>query len=238
VTVAVLVATVTAPLNQGAPGLFQAIQNFLGANSGIHIVDVTFQRLDSEEPADIQRISILYETGLAITGGWQARYYQTTVAGGSAAAAFTTDLGFGALWVPWFIIPTTHYKPARTSGDEFIVFGVNTAFDTFGFNRKNLYIAQANGAILAGASGAATIFDGSGTNLGTKPITNVSNKPWIINQRNYVIMDETSGLLIGTPTCDAAGAAFTPPASTTTTAYPLPAMFPQTAPVTITPAAS
>jgi hypothetical protein len=235
--VAVLVATITAPLNQGALGLFNAIVAWLTANPGIHIVDATFQRLDSEEPADIQRVSLLYETGLAITGGWQARYYTTTTAGGPAANAFTTDLGLGAMFVPWFTIPTTRYKPARSTGDEFIILGVNTASDPFGFNRKNVYIAQANAAILAGAAGAATIFDGSGSNLGIKTITNVSNKTWIINQRNYVILDETTGLLIGTPTCDAGAGVFTPPASTTTTAFPLPAYFPQTPPVTIPPVA-
>lgn len=233
--VAVIVATITAPLNQGALGLFNAIQAFLVANPGIHIVDATYQRLDSEEPADIQRLSILYMTGLAITGGWQARYYPTTKAGGSAAAAFTTDLGLGALFVPWFTIPTTHYKPARDTSDEFIILGVNTATDPFGFNGKNIYIAQPSAPITAGASGSATLFDGSGTSLGIKTITNVSNKTWITNQRNYVVMDDTTGLLIGVPTCDASSTAFTPPASTTTTAYPLPAYLPQTAPVTIAP---
>src|ERR1700677_4326274 len=98
--VAVLVATITAPLNQGALGLFNALQAWLTANPGVNIVDVTYQRLESEEPADIQRVSILYETGLAITGGWQFRYYTTTTAGGVAATAFTTDLGLGATFVP------------------------------------------------------------------------------------------------------------------------------------------
>lgn len=236
--VAVLVATITAPLNQGALGLFHALQTFLSANPGIHIVDATFQRLDSEEPADIQRISLLYETGLAITGGWQARYYTTTSAGGPAATAFTTDLGLGATFVPWFTIPTTRYKPARSQSDEFIILGVNTASDPFGFNRKNIYIAQPAAPIAGGAAGTATLFDGSGSTLGTKTITNVGNKTWIANQRNYVVMDETTGLLIGVPTCDASSSAFTPPASTTTTAYPLPAYVQQTPPVTITPVAS
>jgi hypothetical protein len=236
--VAVLVATIAAPMNQGILGLVSALQAFLVANPGIHIVDVDFWRYQSEQRSEIQQVSILYETGLAISGGWQVRFYQnSTVAGGlSAQDAFTQDMAT-ATFVPWFTLDVTRWLPSRSSSQAFIVIGVNTVTDPFGYNTKNIYIAQANGVIAPSSSGAATLYDGSGSTLGVATITNVSSaNPWQANERNYVVLDETTGLLIGAPTCDGTYTAWAPPASTTTTSYPLPSYFPQTPPVTLTPA--
>ena len=233
--VAVLVATITAPFNQGARGLFNALVTFLAAHPGISIIDATYQRLESQEPGDNQRISIAYETGLAISAGWQARFY-TQTASATAPGAFNNDLGAGATFVPWFVIDVTHHIPNRSSGDTFIVLGCNTVTDPFGFNRKNVYIAQPAANILAGAAGTCTLFDGSGTNLGTATVTNVGTSTWLQFQRNYALMDFTTGLLIAVATCDPGAATWTPPASTTTTAFPSPSMYPQTQPTTPAPA--
>lgn len=233
-TVVVHVATVSAPFNQGALGLFNALQAFLAANPGITIVDVDFQRLESDEPGDIQRVSILYETGLAIAAGWQVLLFDTTPAG-SAAANFTTAFGSGATDVPWFTIDVTRSKQSRNTSQAFIVFCVSNVLDPTSLTGKNTWIAQPTADITPATAGTATLYDGSGTLLGVYPVTNVSTlHVWEVNQTNYVILDDASGLLIGVPNC-VTGTVFVAPASTTTTAYPLPAFVPQTPPVPIAP---
>jgi hypothetical protein len=234
VPVAVQVATVSAPFNQGVVGLFNALQAFLTAHPGIAIVDVDFQRLESEEPGDIQRISILYETGLAIVSGWQVLLFETTPAG-SAADNFTAAFGAGATDVPWFTIDVTRHKQARNTSQAFIVFCVSNVLDPTSLTGKNTWIAQPTADIPPATAGTATLYDGSGALLGVYPITNVSTlHTWSLNQTNYVILDDASGLIIGVPNC-VAGTAWTPPAATTTTAYPLPAYVPQTPPVPVVP---
>jgi hypothetical protein len=234
VAVAVKVATVSAPFNQGVVGLFNALQAFLTANPGISIVDVDFQRFESDEPGDIQRVSILYETGLAIAAGWQVLLFETTPAG-SAADNFTAAFGAGATDVPWFTIDVTRHKQSRDTSQTFIVFCVSNVLDATSLTGKNTWIAQPTADIGPGTSGTATLYDGSGALLGVYPVTNVSTLHiWSVLQTNYVIMDDASGLLIGVPNC-VAGTAFVPPAATTTTPFPLPAFVPQTPPVPVVP---
>ncbi len=233
--VASLIATVTAPFSQGAEGLYNALVTWLTANPGVHIIDISTFRYESEYSADEQRIRIAYETGKTITGGWQARFYRSssTTAGQSAQVLFTSDMGGGATYVPWFLLDVTRHAPGRDSADTFIVLGVNTSSDPFEFNSKNIYIAEAQAPILAGASGLANIFDGSGVLLGVKTITNLSSlSTWQANERDYAVIDEESGLMVGVPTCSAGPAAWSPPAITTTTAFPCPAYFAQTTPNT------
>ncbi len=229
-----LVATVTSPFSQGAEGLYNELVSWLAAHPGVNIVDIDTFRFESTYSADEQSIRILYETGLAITGGWQARFYRssTTAAGNSAQQLFTNDMGFGATFVPWFLLDVTHHLVGRDSADTFIVLGVNTSSDPFGFNSKNIYIAEPQGDILAGASGPANVYDGSGTLLGVLDLTVLGTSTWQMNERNYAFIDEDTGLLVGLPTCSAGPTAWTPPALTTTTAFPCPAYFAQATPNT------
>lgn len=233
-TVATLVGTISAPFSQGAQGLYNALVTWLAAHPGVHITDIDTFRFESEFSADEQRIRILYETGKTITGGWQALFYRssTTASGSSAQALFTTAMGVGATFVPWFLLDVTHHAPGRDSADTFIVLGVNTASDPYEFNSKNIYIAQPVANILAGASGSCSIFDGSGTLLGTMAVTCLGTSTWQQNERNYCVIDEESGLMVGLPTCSVAPTAWTPPAITTTTAFPCPAYFAQATPNT------
>ncbi len=233
--VASLVATVTAPFSQGAVGLYNALVTWLTANPGVNIVDIDTFRYESTASADEQRIRILYETGMAISGSWQALFYRSnsTTSGESAQALFTSAMdGGAATFVPWFLLDVTHHAVGRDSADTIIVLGVNTAADPYAFNAKNIYIAQAQANILAGASGLANIYDGSGALVGVKTITCLGTSTWQQNERNYVVVDEESGLLIGVPTCSTLPAAWVPPAATTTTAFPCPAYFAQTTPNT------
>lgn len=233
--VACLIATVSAPFAQGAQGLYNALVTWLAANAGAHIIDIDTFRFESEYAADEQRIRILYETGKTITGGWQALFYRssTTVSGNNAQTLFTTAMGIGATFVPWFLLDVTHHAPGRDSADTFIVLGVNTASDPYEFNSKNIYIAQPQGIINQGASGLCDIYDGSGTLIGTKTVTNLDlASAWKQNERNYAVIDEESGLMVGLPTCTTAPTAWTPPAITTTTAFPCPAYFAQATPNT------
>lgn len=235
--VAVHVATVTAPFNQGVQGLFLALQAFLVANPTITIVDVDFQRLESEEPGEIQRVSILYETGLAIAAGWQVLLFETTAAG-TAADNFTAAFGSGATNVPWFTIDVTRHKQSRYSSQAFIVFCVSNVLDPTSLTGKNTWIAQPTADIAAASMGTATLYDGSGASLGVYPVKNVSTlHPWLALQSNYALLDDASGLVIGLPNC-VTGSAFIAPAATTTTAYPLPAFVPQTPPVPVVPITS
>lgn len=232
--VACLVASVSAPFAQGAVGLFNALVTWLAANPGVHIIDIDTFRFESEYSVDEQRIRILYETGKTITGGWQALFYRssTTVSGDTAQALFTTAMGAGATFVPWFLLDVTHHVPGRDSSDTFIVLGVNTASDPYEFNSKNIYIAQPQADILAGASGLCSIYDGSGTLVGTKTVTALGTSTWKQHERNYAVIDEDTGLMVGLPTCSVAPTAWTPTAITTTTAFPCPAYFAQATPNT------
>ncbi len=230
--VASFVATVTAPFAEGAQGLYNALVAWLVAHPAVHIIDIDTFRFESPHLADEQRIRILYETGKTIPGGWQALFYRssTTVSGSSAQDQFTAAMGAGATFVPWFVLDVTHHALGRDSSDSFIVLGVNTASDPFEFNSKNIYIAEAQAPILAGAAGLANIYDGSGTLIGVLSITVLGTSAWQANERNYAVVDEDSGLLVGLPTCSVAPVAFVPPAITTTTPFPCPAYFAQTTP--------
>ncbi len=232
--VAVLVATVSAPVNTGVRGLYDALVAWLTANPGVLIVDVDTFRFESEFEADQQTIRILYQTGMDITGGWEARLYVSSLvtAGLSAQQQFTNDMTAGATFVPWFTLDVTKHVTGRVTADSFIIIGVNTVTDPFGFNGKNTWIAEPLNDILGGASGLCTLYDGAGVSLGTVTVTNVGPDTWIQFQRNYAVMDDTTGFLIGLATCDAPAAAFVSPALTTTTPYPCPTYFPQTLPQT------
>ncbi len=229
-----LVATVTAPFAQGAEGLYTALVTWLAAHPGVHIIDIDTFRFESEHFADEQRIRILYETGKTITGGWQALFYRSssTATGDSAQQLFTDAMSAGATFVPWFLLDVTHHLKGRDSADTFIILGVNTTSDPFEFNSKNIYIAEPQGDILAGASGAANVYDGSGALVGVLALTVLGTSTWHQNERNYAFIDEDTGLLVGLPTCSVAPTAWTPPAATTTTSFPCPAYFAQTTPNT------
>lgn len=229
-----LAATITAPANQGAYGLYQALVTWLTANPGVIIIDVDTFRYESQYEADEQRLRVIYEVSSAITGGWQARFYQNslTTAGASAQEQFNSDMQAGATFVPWFVIDLTKYKNGRATSDTLLVLGVNTATDPFGTNAKNAWIGEPQADIAAGASGSCRIYDGAGTLLGTKTVKNVGFDTWVQYQRSYVVLDQESGLLIAIATCDAPAAAFTPPARTTTTPFPCPTYYPQTTPNT------
>lgn len=228
------VATVSAPVNEGAQGLYNALVAWLAAHPGVNILDVDTFRFESQYAADQQRIRILYQVVSSITGGWQALFYVSSLVttGQSAQQQFTDAMGAGATFVPWFLIDVTKHQSGRATADSLIVLGVNTAADPFGYNGKNTWIGAPQANILAGATGLCTLYDGSGTVLGSKNVKNMGTSTWLQHQRNYVVMDFNVGILIGVPTCDPAAAVFTPPALTTTTAFPCPAYLPQTLPNT------
>jgi hypothetical protein len=233
-SVAVLIATVRAPMSEGARGLYNALVTWLAANPGVLLIDVDTFRFESQYAADEQRLRILYQTGMAITGAWQARFYVSSLvtAGQTAQQQFSDAMGAGATFVPWFLVDLTKHKNERASADALLILGINTAADPYGYNGKNIWIGAPTANILAAASGTCSLYDGSGTLLGTKTVKNLGTSTWLQHQRDYVIMDEDTGLLVGLPTCDPAAGAFVPPALTTTTPFPCPAYLPQTLPNT------
>ena len=232
-----LTATITAPLNLGNQGLFAQLQAFLTAAAltpGIIIQDVDWYRPESTYSADIQRIRIAYLQASAPAVGqvYGASFYEgngTT----DAQAQFNAAMNGGLAILPQFIIDVSDGKRARLDMDALIVLGVNTTIAGLVGSDTAAWIGQPVGLIAAGATGSAVLFDAAGNNVGTVTVKNVGLGNWVAGERNYVIMDEVTGIFMGLPACTGntpLGAV----ASTTTTAYPCPTIVNQPVPNTVT----
>lgn len=232
-----LTATIRSPFNRGVPGLYAAVVAWLGANTSIIIQDVDWFRPESTSSGDDLRLRISYllATAPAVGSTWGARLFRTDGVS-TAQAKFNIEFGAGADLVPMFTRDITNHERVINDPDSLLVIGINTAagpsLGMVGYDRA-AFIGQPNNDIAAGAAGAATLFDAGGRLVAAAvTVRNVGAVPWLAQQRNYVVMDEVTGELLGLPSCCTPSAA---PAvvSTTTTPYPCPAYLEDaTAPVT------
>ena len=232
-----LTATLTAPLNQGNAGLFSQLQVFLAAAAltpGIIIQDVDWYRPESPYSGDIQRLRIAYlqATAPAIGLTYLAAFYQGNGVS-DAVTQFNAAMAGGLPLVPDFIVDVSNHNRVRSDFDALIVLGPNTTLPGLVGSDQAAWIGQPSAPILAGASGSAVLFDATGANVGTVTVVNVGAVTWVAGERNYVILDEITGQFIGLPACVGA-AVLTPVATSTTTAYPCPAIVNQTLPNTVT----
>lgn len=235
-----LTATIRSPFNQGVPGLYDAVVAWLAAHTSIIIQDVDWFRPESTHFGDALRLRISYleATAPAVGSTWGARLFRTDGTS-TAQDKFNVEFGAGADLVPLFTRDITNHERVINDPDSLLVIGINTAagpnLGMVGYDRA-AFIGQPNSDIAAGAAGACTLFDAGGRQVAAAAVVrNVGAVNWPAQQRNYVIMDEITGQLLGLPSCCTPSAA---PAvsSTTTTPYPCPAYMPgAAAPVTTAP---
>ncbi len=230
-----LVKTVRAPFNQGVGGLYAQLVTWLASVPNIIIQDVDWFRPQSAYAGDESRVRISYllATSPAIGGTWTAALYQDSGAV-TAQAAMNLDYAGGRQTVPFFIIDVTDHSKGRTGPNSLLVIGMQTGGVNLGLvgHDRATFIAEAAAPIASGATGLADFYDATGRKVATGlTIRNVGAVAWAQTQRNYIIMDETSGEFIGLPSC--AGTTAVPdPVATTTTSYPCPAFLSgQTKPV-------
>lgn len=222
-----LTATIRAPFNQGVPGLYAAVAAWLAAHPSIVIQDVDWFRPESTSSGDELRLRVSYlsATAPAVGGTWGARLFRTDGTS-TAQQKFSVEFGAGADLVPMFTRDITNHERVINDPDSLLVVGIVTVVGAVlgmvGYDRA-AFIGQPNADIAAGASGASTLIDAGGRVVNTTAVVrNVGLVNWPAQQRNYVIMDEVTGQLLGLPSCCTPSAA---PSviSTTTTPFPCPA---------------
>ncbi len=232
-----LTTTIRSPFNQGIPGLYTVLAAWLAANPSIIIQDVDWFRPESTRAGDDIRVRLAYlqVTAPAVGGTWGARLYRTDGTA-TAQAKYNLDFAAGADLVPMFTRDVTNHERVINDPDSILVIGIQTIVGSVlgmvGYDRA-AFIGQPNADIAAGASGAGTLIDAGGRVVATAAtLRNVGAVAWPAQQRNYVVMDEVTGELLGLPSCCTPSAA---PAvvSTTTTPYPCPAYLAD-APVPVT----
>lgn len=233
-----LTVTIEAPVNQGNQGLATKLQAFLAtaaASAGIIIQDVDWYRPESTYSADIQRLRISYLQASAPAVGlvYTAVLYTGGAGNPSAQAQFNAFFGAGLAIVPLFVIDVSDHNRVRLDEDAILVLGPSTTTPGLLGDDQAAWIGQPAAPILAGATGAVTLFDATGASLGSVTVRNLGAVTWVAGERNYVIMDEVSGEFIGLPSCNGATAPGTV-VVTTTTAYPCPAIVVQPIPNTQT----
>lgn len=221
-------ATIRSPFNEGVPGLFNALVAWLAVRSSTIIIqDVDWFRTESTRAGDDMRVRLLYlsATAPAVGGTWGARLFRTNGIT-TAQAAFGLEFAAGANLVPMFTRDVTNHERVINDPNSLLVIGIQTivgaVLGMVGYDRA-AFIGQPNASIAAGATGAGTLIDAGGRVVHTTAtLRNVGAVSWPAQQRNYVVMDEVTGELIGLPSCCTPSAA---PAvvSTTTTPYPCPA---------------
>lgn len=229
-----LVKTIGTDANGGNAELVTLLQTWLAANPAIIIQDLDWYRPISTFAAEFQRVRISY---LAATGGalgltYRAIFYQGSASQGSAQDQFNAAFGGGLAVVPDFIIDVTEPNRTRLDEDTLIVVGPVTSPSLLGDDRS-VFIAQPVASIGPGASGACTIIGPDGAIVATGiQVLNISlTRAWVANQRNYAVLDEVTGVLMGIPACSTANTAWVAPGATTTTAYPCPTILQVTPPV-------
>lgn len=225
----------TAAANYGGnAGLFAALQAWLLANPSIIIQDVDWYRPLSPEAAELQRIRLVYLQGAggALGNTYQTYFYQGSATAGDAQSQFNAAMTGGLAIIPQWTLDVTEPNRARLDEDTLIVIGPVTAPALVGDDRS-VFIGQPAAPIAAGATGAASLIGADGSIVATSvQVTNVDpTNAWPANQRNYVVVDETTGLFIGLPSCTTPDTAWTPPAATTTTPFPCAAVVAATTPV-------
>lgn len=222
-----LTATIRSPFNQGVPGLYAAVVAWLGLNTSIIIQDVDWFRPESTRSGDDMRLRISYLrlTAPAVGGLWSARLFRTDGLS-TAQAKYGLEFGAGADLVPMFTRDITNHERVINDPDSLLVIGIQTIngalLGMLGYDRA-AFIGQPNADIAAGASGTCTLIDAGGRLVSTTSLVrNVGAVAWVAQQRNYVVMDEVTGEMIGLPSCCTPSAAPSV-VSTTTTPYPCPA---------------
>lgn len=229
-----LVKTIATDANGGNAELVTLLQAWLVANPTIIIQDIDWYRPISTFAAEFQRLRISY---LAASGGalgltYQALFYQGSAAQGDAQSQFNAAFSGGLAVVPDFILDVTEPNRTRLDEDTLIVVGPVTAPSLLGDDRS-VFIAQPAADIAPNATGACTIIGPDGAIVATgMQVLNINQvRTWPANQRNYVILDEISGMLMGIPSCATVNTAWVAPGATTTTAYPCPTILQVTPPV-------
>ena len=218
----------------GNAGLFTALQAWLLANPAIIIQDVDWYRPISPFAAELQRIRIVYLQAAsgALGNTYQAYFYQGNATAGDATTQFNAAMAGGLAILPAYILDVTEPNRARLDEDTLIVIGPVTAPALVGDDRS-VFVGQPAAPIAAGATGACSLIAADGTIVATSvQVTNVDpTNAWPANQRNYVVVDEITGLFIGLPSCTTPDSAWSPPAATTTTPFPCAAIVAATMPV-------
>lgn len=225
-----LTATVSAPVNQGVAGLAQQVQAWLLAHPHIDIQDVDYYRPQSTFAADQMRLRIAYTQSEAPSVGaqWSSVLVQTE-GGTTAQQQFNTLAAFsGMTLVPFFVLDVTNHERGRSDPDSVLVIGVDTEAYPRGLvgHSRAAFIGQPEADIAPGALGSALIIDAAGRTLGAELVYNIGSEVWVQDERNYIVFDESSGELVGLPSCAAAVSPIAPVSSTTTTLYPCPAYLP------------
>jgi hypothetical protein len=230
-----LVASIRSAVNEGTVPWGQRVTDWFTAHPDIIVQGVIWNRPDSTFFADDQvlRVSYLQASGASLGCQWVAKLYQTS-ASATAQEQFTAEFTPPEVppFTPLFVLDVTNHERARTGPDCLLVIGIDTASSPLGMvgYDRAVFVANPNADIPIGGTGDCTLLDASGrvVSLAT-PVTNVGAAIWAQDQRNYAVYDESSGQLIGLPTC-AAASAWAVPAATTTTAYPCPAYLAEVAP--------
>lgn len=218
----------------GNAGLFAALQAWLLANSAIIIQDVDWYRPLSPFAAEMQRIRIAYLLAAdgALGNTYQAYFYQGSASLGDAQTQFNAAMTGGLAILPTYILDVTEPNRARLDEDTLIVIGPVTNPALVGDDRS-VFVGQPAGSIGHGSTGTASLIAADGAIVAAAvQVTNVDpTNAWPTNQRNYVVVDEVTGLFIGLPSCTTPDSAWTPPAATTTTPFPCAAIVAATTPV-------
>lgn len=229
-----LVKTIATDANGGNAELVTLLQAWLAANPTIIIQDIDWYRPISTFAAEFQRLRISY---LAASGGalgltYRALFYQGSAAQGDAQSQFNAAFGGGLAVVPDFVIDVTEPNRTRLDEDTLIVVGPTTSPSLLGDDRS-VFVAQPAADIPPNTSGACSIIgaDGSIVATGVQVLNINTLRTWPQNQRNYAILDEVTGALMGIPACSTTNTSWVAPGATTTTAYPCPTILQVTPPV-------
>ncbi len=155
-------------------------------------------------------VYLLYSDGAGIT--YEASAYATSN-GQSADAQFNASLGVSTTRLPLFVLDVTNIDSISNHDQQVLaISGDLTANPRLLGIDDAVFIAEANGLIAPGASGACTIYDTTGAVISAATtVTNVSITAWSAGQRNYMVFDAVNGGFIGIPSCCGTAALTTTP---------------------------
>jgi len=206
-TLASLLKTFTVDFNQNNAEIATLFNAFFAANTNVVIKSIDCNRLDSTYNDSLKLRVAYQQVSVEDTGILYTAVVYDSMNGTTAQTKFNDDHHVNDICqVPLFFKDITSPSKNRADIQQILVISGNTSAagdaTLFAIDR-GVFIAQPNFSIAAGASGAATIINACGAIVSSSfSVTNVDpSTVWLAGERNYVVLDPTSGELIGLPSC-------------------------------------
>jgi len=211
------VISFSTPLNRSIDQLVTDFNAFF-AGDQVQFQDADFSRPQGPSGGGVTTLRVLYAESTVGLELESVLFVTDQFSGGQKAQekfnTYYDPAGGNNCRVPIKVIDITNHELANGNPDTLFV--VNAVTDRAGQlgmlgHDKSVYIAEANANIVAGASGAATIFDSNGNQLSAgTTVTNGSSFAWQSGERSYVLFDPTTGELVTLATCNGAPSVLAP----------------------------